>query len=247
VGTSQLAGGEEVLVRARALLLLVAAVGLVAACDSGADDADPATTASATSPPVVTGSPGSTDPPPSTAEPSTTSTLPPTTLPPTTTSPDQVKAEVAAAFVDLDAKSFALLTAPSLDNLDTRAAAIAIPGSAYYQVVVDRVTTLVANGQFAAPNVPDLRSVTVEMVELEGVAPYTNAFVTACLVSNTLTMKGPNNSLVPGSTFPVGGTGDVAAFRFTQNLRLTPDGWRHEQIADPSDPYWPGLSACPAA
>ena len=95
------------MVKARALLMLAIAVGAVAACDSGSDDADPATTIGATSPPVET---SSTDPPRTTADPttttstSTTTTLPPTTLPPTTTSPEQVKAEVAAAYLELDAK-----------------------------------------------------------------------------------------------------------------------------------------------
>ncbi|MET0459542.1 MAG: hypothetical protein ABW195_09850 [Ilumatobacteraceae bacterium] len=225
--------------------MLAIALGTATACDSGDDDADPATTQPvATSPP--TGPPGPTAEPSTTSTTTTTTTLPPTTLPPTTTSPEQVKAEVAAAFVALDSESFALLAAPSLDGLDAKAAAIAIPGSPYFQVVVDRVTELVTNEQFAAPNQPDLRSVTVERVELEGAAPYTNALVTVCQVTNAVTMKGPNNSLMPGTTFPVVGTGDVAAYRFTQNLRLTPEGWRHEQIADPSDPYWPGLSACPA-
>ena len=55
---------------------------------------------------------------------------------------------------------------PSLDGLDARAAEIAVPGSPYYVDLVDRVTTLVNNGQFAAPNTPDIRSVTVESVEL---------------------------------------------------------------------------------
>jgi hypothetical protein len=236
--------------RTRIVGAAVLAASLAAACSSD-PDADPAPTTTAVAPDSAPQS-SAPDPPTSVPpdSPTTSSTAPSTTTTvpvPTTASPDQVKAEVAAAYLDLDAKLVQLLMHPTLDGLDVKAAEIAVPGSPYYTALVDRVSTLVAKGQFAARNTPDIQSVTVESVDLLGGVPGQEATAIACEVSNLLTMTGPDNPVVPGSSIPVGGTGELVAYRLTQRLQRTASGWRHVGAPDATNSYWPGVESCPPA
>ena len=77
--------------------------------------------------------------------------------PPTTQSVDQLKAEIEAAYRDLDAKGYALLRNPTLDGLDAKVAEIAIPGQPVRRALgATRVTQLVQNGQYLVPDDPSL-------------------------------------------------------------------------------------------
>jgi hypothetical protein len=156
---------------------------------------------------------------------------------------DQLKAEIEVAFRDLNSKVIALLSDPSLDGLEPRVAEIAVPGSPYSEALVSRVTTLVTNGQYLVLNDPSVETLTIESIAIAG---PTMADVTACQVTNALTMKRADQSPT-GRPIPVGGTGELSAARFTQSMVLTADGWRHDGIASPDDPVWEGLDACPAA
>jgi hypothetical protein len=141
---------------------------LGAAC-SGDDDAQPPTR-----------------PPPDTSVVVTTSTVPVTTAttststtaaPTTTESVDQLKAEVEAAFQDLNAKVAALLRIPSLDGLDAKVAEIAVPCSPYADALTGRVTRLVNNNELVAPNFQSIETLTIEPVQI---TDPNRANVTAC-------------------------------------------------------------------
>ncbi len=75
---------------------------------------------------------------------------------------DQLKAEIEAAYRDLDAKGYAMLQNPTLDGLEAKVAEIAIPGSPYAEAVTIGCTQLVQNGQYLVPDDPSHRQVTVE-------------------------------------------------------------------------------------
>jgi hypothetical protein len=218
---------------------LVAAALVIAAC-SDDDDADPTTTPVAEStarPTTVAATTTSTAA--STTISSSTST---TTITPTTQSADQQKAEIEAAYRELNAKGYAMLQNPTLESLDAEVAEIAVPGGAYAQALTDRVTQLVQNGQYLVPDDPSLDSVTVELIEITGEGTAT---VTACHVSNALTVKRADQSPIPGRSIPIANP-EVYATRVHETLALTESGWRHDGFATEEDPIWQGTDTCPA-
>ena len=173
-----------------------------------------------------------------TTEASTTTTSAPTV---TTQAVDRQKAEIEAAYRDLDAKGYAMLQNPTLDGLDSTVADIAIPGSPYAQAVIQRVTQLVQNGQYLVPADPSIESLTIESIEMNGPGAAT---VVACQVSNALTVKRADQSPIPGRSIPIAND-QVYASRLTETLVLTPDGWRHEGVSGLDAPVWEGADACP--
>ena len=229
-------------------LLLVGVVVLAGACSDDDDSADtvaptPPPTAATTSAPTTAVE--TTEALTMTSEAPTTTTT--TTVPPTTTSVEDIKAEVAAAYLDLDERGLDLLQHPRLRGLERRAAQVAVKGSPYFARVVERVTELIERNQYVAPNDPDHRSIIVESVDLVGERPYRRASVTVCQVTNGILVTKAEASPVPGTSVPVSGTGELIATRITLELRRTADGWRHTNLADPSDPVWQGVTECPAA
>jgi hypothetical protein len=218
---------------------LVAAALVIAAC-SDDDDADPTTTpvtestARPTTVAATTTSPAAS----TTTSPSTTTT----TMTPTTQSADQQKAEIEAAYRELDAKGFAMLQNPTLEGLDAKVAEIAVPGGAYAQALTDRVKNLVESGQYVVPDDPSLDSVSVESIEFTGEGAAT---VTACLVTNALTVKRADQSPIPGRSMPIANP-EVYASRVHETLVVTETGWRHDGFVNEEDPVWQGVDACPA-
>jgi hypothetical protein len=174
----------------------------------------------------------------------TTTTMPPTVPP--TTSVEDVEAEVAATYIELDAKSVSLLKNPRKRGLPRRAAEIAIPGTPYFERIIDVVTDLVDTHRRAAANDPDLRSVTVEGVELVGRKPFRRAVVTVCQVDNGVLVVDAEASPVPGDSIVVGGTGELEATRLVLSMRLTADGWRHASAPSDESVSWEGARECPA-
>jgi hypothetical protein len=220
------------------------AVAITAAACSDDDAADPTTVVTESTVRPETTEPATTT---STTEATTTSSSTTTTTspPPTTQSLDQFNAEVTAAFVALEDKALALLMNPATPDLEGAIAEIAVPDSPYAQQTVERVRELIANDQVVRLNEPNLRKVTVESIEV--LDPPTDAHVniTYCLVGNALLVKNAATSPIPGRSIPVGGTGEVAATRFTLDLVLTPDGWRHSGAPSESSTTYQGLDACP--
>jgi hypothetical protein len=212
------------------------ALAVLGTACSGDDDAQPSTT-----PPTSVAASTSTGPATTVAP-----TAPPSTTaaPTTTQSVDQLRTEVEAAFQDLNAKVAALLRDPSLDGVDARVAEIAVPGSPYADALIGRVTRLVNNNELVRPNFQSIEKLTIESVDI---ADPNRANVTACQVTNAMTFKRAEASPTPGRSIPIDNSGALFAARFTQSLVRTPAGWRHEGVADPSDPVWEGLDACPPA
>jgi hypothetical protein len=215
---------------------LLVALAIVAGACSDDDAASPTTTATTSS-----GRPETTAAA-STAQ--ATTTAPTTAAPATTQSAEHLKSEIEAAYRDLDARGFALLQNPTLDGLDAKVAEIAVPGSPYAQAIVERVTELVNKGQFMRPNFNSIERLTIESIDITGNG---TANVTACQVSNAVTIKVDEKLPTPGHSIPVGGTGNLYASRVTQSMVRTADGWRHDGVADPNDPVWEGLDSCPPA
>jgi hypothetical protein len=217
------------------------AVAITAAACSDDDAADPTTVVTESTVRPETREPATTT---STTEATTTSSSTTTTTspPPTTQSVDQLKAEIEAAYRDLDAKGYALLQNPTLDGLDAKVAEVAVPGGAYAQALNDRVSKLVQNGQYVVPDDPSLDAVTIESIEITGQG---SATVTACLVTNALTVKRADQSPIPGRSIPIANP-EVYASRVHETLLRTEAGWRHDGFATDEDPVWQGVDACPA-
>jgi hypothetical protein len=232
-------------VRTGVAAAMIALAIVAAACSDDDDAADPTTTASAT-----TEAP---DTSPDTTEAATTvattapSTVAPTTAPPTTQSPEQLTAEVTAAFVALEDKNLALLMNPKVPNLQASIDEIAVPGSPYAQQAEARVNELIANGQSVRLNDPDLRKITVERVNVLDPPQYTHVNVTVCQVGNAILVKNAEDSPIPGRSIPVSETGKLSATRYTVDLVLTGDGWRHSGVLGPDAVTYPDAIACPPA
>jgi len=241
VATSRTDPGEVVgdVRRWGASAAFVAVALAVAAC-SDDDTADPTAVATTESTAPAETSEATT----STTEVTTTSSST-ATAPPPTTSVGQFDAEVTAAFLALEDKALALLMNPTGSDLDAAVADIAVPGSPYAEETSERIQELIANGQLVRLNDPNLRSVTVEEIEILDPPNNTHVNITYCLVGNELLMKSAASSPIPGSSIPVGGTGELAATRFTLDLVLTPAGWRHSGSPSDASTTYEGADACP--
>jgi hypothetical protein len=219
-----------------AAVITVSAATVLAACNGGGS-AGPAT-----DPPNTSRATPSTST--STISSSSTST---TIAEPTTTVFDEeaLKAEIAADYEENYFELRDLFLRPSLDDLDNRLADVSEPGSPSFSQRKARLEELVALGDALVPNEPDLYSVTVESVELVGDAPYTEALVTACRVSNSRQVTLPENS--PASVeVVVAGTDELRVGRYTEPVRLTGRGWvSHTGRLDGE--RFDGVETCPPA
>lgn len=212
---------------------VVAAACAVALALAGCSDDDDAgatttpTTPAVTEPPATTAPVATTDPP----------TTPPTTEPtPTTLDEEALKAQIAEDFLRAEQEREDLLRNPTLENLEERAARIAVPGSEQYEDLVHFVRGLVERGERAVPGTPDYSDVTVENVALPTGPDRTRATVTVCDVSNQAIARS-DGSIVPG-------TDDLIALRSEQPVELTSNGWL------PGEPGTPiagqrGATSCP--
>jgi hypothetical protein len=105
------------------------------------------------------------------------------------------------------------------------------------------VTQLVQNGQYLVPDDPSIEMLTVEAIDVTGPGAAT---VTACQVSNALTVKRADQSPIPGRSLPIANS-QVYASRLTETLVLTAAGWRHDGVSGLEAPVWEGAASCPAA
>ena len=122
-------------------------------------------------------------------------------------------------------RRYELLAAPTLDGLETNASAIEVPGSEGYDQLIKYVQELVAVGDRVVPNDKDpISMVTVEKIDLSGAAPYTEATVTYCEVTNVKRITTPDRSPT-GQEVLVYGTGKLEAFRGSEPVKLTDKGW----------------------
>ena len=217
------------------------AVALTAAACSDDDSADPTTVAteSSSAPETTVADTTTTTSEATTTSSSTTSS----TAPPTTASVDQQKAEIEAAYRDLDAKGYAMLQNPTMDGLDAKVAEIALPGSPYAEALAARVTQLVQDGQYLVPDDPSIERLTVEAIDVTAPGAAT---VVACQVSNALTVKRADQSPIPGRSIPIANS-QIYASRLTETLVQTPNGWRHDGVSGLQAPVWEGADSCPPA
>jgi hypothetical protein len=197
---------------------VVVAVLVFAACGDDDDSAPttilpPATTEATTT--VASTAPPTTE--------STTTTIT-TTLPPTTTvDVEAIKAQVAADYVKTDQALEDLLRIPTTEGLESRLAAIAVPGSFVSESVRATIEEYVAKGEHLAPGTPDYSDSTVEAVDFSGNPSEGRADVVVCAVTNSV--------VVDASGAQVGGVTAVTAARLRQPMQLTSGGWRQADQA----------------
>lgn len=234
--------------RRRAGLLVALALALGAGACSGDDEGGDSvsTTAGGPTTAVSTSSIAS-----STTIESTTTAVTPTTAATTsstTTSPDTTTSIPSYGTAEMaDAVTVAweegrrlqsdLLRSPTLDGLEDRVAAFALPGSEYYQDVVDRVRQLVADGQHFTENDPSFDGATVEGVGFDG-PPFTTAIVTACAVTNDLLVGADGQPVGPGFT------GEFNTYREEFRMALSDRGWVRESRPTAADDFV-GQQTCP--
>ncbi|MET0579813.1 MAG: hypothetical protein ABW122_14240 [Ilumatobacteraceae bacterium] len=234
----------------RARILAVALLAtLAAACDDGdADPSDETTVVSvSTASAVTTATAAVPTDPTTTATTSAPTTAAPTTPPPPTTSPeDALKAQIAADYVSSVDRYFELVNQPSLDNLAERAKLASADGSEYYAAVVALVEELVQLGDRIVPNDPDIRKVIVEDVELLGAAPYVDAIVAVCAVSNAKQVT-PMENLPVGQEIITAGTGVLTAIRSREAVRLVAGSWLPTTATVFAEGIWEGEDTCPPA
>ena len=163
---------------------------------------------------------------------------------PPTTSIEDLEAQIAADYERAFFLRYELLAAPSLDNLEANVAEIAVTGSPAFEPIVKGIRDLVAAGDRVVPNDPDILTVTIENVELVGDAPYSEAIVTACMVSNRKQVTPAENSPV-SSQIDVVGSGDLAAIRIPDPVRLTDGRWLRYATRVTAQEYQ-GQDTCPA-
>jgi hypothetical protein len=245
VGASAaVAGEDEGNVRTRGVAAgLVAALALTAgACSDDDDAADPSTTLTATTAPPETSASVV-----ATGAPTTVATTPtPTAAPTTTQSVDQFNAEVSAAFLALEDKIRAILMNPKAPDMGVRIAEVAVPDTPYANQITARVNDLNSKGQSVRSNIPDIRKLTVERINVLDPPANTQVNVTYCQVSNAILVKNADDSPIPGRSIPVGGTGELSASRYTVDLVRTPDGWRHSGAPGNDSISYPNATDCPA-
>jgi hypothetical protein len=124
---------------------------------------------------------------------------------------------VAAAFVRANQGREDLARSPSLDGLEGKLAAIALPGSPTYINFLDFIQGLVERGERVVPGTPDLSEVRVESVEIVGAPSAGRAVVTACTVTN--------EARVGADGKPVRGSGGLSAARIREPMQRTEAGW----------------------
>ena len=232
--------GEELVKRTTAAFAALVVIA-TAACSGDDDAADVTTTPT---PPDTTEASTST----STSMPTTTSTLPPTTAPPPTSAEqaaEALKAQIAADYEAAFYRRYEMVGAPSLDNLEANAAQINVAGSPAYQKFVARIQERVQLGDRVVPNDPDLLSATVELVQLVGGPPYTEAIVTACEVTNRKQVTPPENS-PNGQQIEVAGSGALIVIRYEEPVQLTENGWLSYQEPRRGRVFNEGETTCPA-
>jgi hypothetical protein len=235
--------------RRRAGLFVAAVLVLGAAACSGDDEGGDATSTTAgVSTTAPTTSSTATTKPTTTSAASTTTTQPattiaaPTSTATTTSIPSFGTAELADAVTvgwesgrRLEAD---LLRSPTLEGLEDRVAAFALPGSEYYQGVVDRVRELVADGHHFAPSDPSFDGATVEGVHFDG-APFTSALVTACEVSNDVLVN------ADGQPVDTGFGGQLNTYRERFRMALSDRGWVRESWPTEVLGEFKGQQTCP--
>jgi hypothetical protein len=164
--------------------------------------------------PPETSLPETTEPPPETTEaPTSTST----TVEPTTTTVDEeaLKAQIAEDYLRAEQALEDLSRNPTLADLETKVAAIAVPGSESFQAIVAAVQQDVASGERLAAGEPDYSDVIVESVDVLDAAAG-EAEVQACIISNQMRIGADGRPI---------GQNRLLAARIRQSLQLTPSGW----------------------
>jgi hypothetical protein len=187
-------------------------VAVLAACNGDDDDA----VVESSVPPTTT-VPETTELPETTEATTTTSgSTIPTTEASTTTAVD-VEAQVAADYLRVQQALEDLNRAPTLENLDERVSAIAVPGSAGHSQILSAVQQSVAAGERIVAGDPDYSDVIVEAVELPEGPAGEDAVVTACVVTNEAVVNAEGDVL--------DGTGRLIAARIRDTLQRTSNGW----------------------
>jgi hypothetical protein len=229
------------------MVLIVLAVAMAACSDDDSQAVDstvvePATTRTTAVATTTASTPATTE-----ASPPTTDV--PTTVASTTTEPideEALKAEIARDYERAFHRSYEMVGAPKLRNLESRAARVLVANSPAFDAFVDRIEELVALGDRVVPNDPDLLSATVENVDLVGRPPYRRAIVTVCEVTNRRQVTPPENSPT-GEEIEVAGTGTLEVIRFEEPVRRTDNGWlRYENPRDGIG-FVQGETTCPPA
>jgi hypothetical protein len=184
-------------------------LGVVLAGCGDDDDSAPSTTAPVTTDVATTASTTTTS--------STTTTT--TTSPPTTTvDVEALKAQITGDYLKTAQAVEDLLRNPTLDGLDDKLTAIAVPGSYSFTSIRATVEDFVAKGQRAAPGDPDYSDSSVQSVEMVGDPASGEAVVTVCRVTN--------QKLVDATGQVVGGATNVTAVKAQEPMMRTADGWR---------------------
>jgi len=183
----------------------------------------PPTTTSRTAVASTVSAVATTTPPSTTPTTVASTTISSTTIAPTTTLAveDQLKARIAGDYVRQHFRRGELVSAPTLDGLETNAAGVTVAGSDAYNRFVAYVKELVAVGDRIVPNEPDVNTLNVETVQ---VVSETEATVTYCQADNRKRVT-PAESSPIGQEILVNGTGVLRAFRGTEPVRLTDKGW----------------------
>lgn len=240
--------------RRRAGLVVALALALGAAACSGDDDeggdstpttesSSTATSATSSTSSTSASSTTTTDVTTIVQPTSTSSTPPPPTQESTTSIPPwgtgEMAEQVDEAWVTGRRLEADLLRAPTLDSLEDRVAAFALPGSEYYEGVIDRVRQLVADGLRFAPNDPSFDGATVEGVHFDG-APFTSAVVTACEVSNDVLV-----SVADGQPIDPGFAGQLNTYREEFRMALSDRGWVRESLPTAVLGEFQGQQTCP--
>lgn len=224
-------------------LTMAAAGSLLAVAACNGDDGETEPTTETTIESTTTEAPETTEPPttpPPTTQPPTTPppTVPATTSTPTTSPEDALKAQIEADFELSRELLDELASNPTLDDLDARMSEIALPGSQPDLSIREFITGMVQRNERVVNGEPDYSLETVERIDLLGSAPYTQATVTSCYVSNRVRLD--------SAGIPQGGTGVLTASRLQRTVSLAPSGlWLS---SDAAVILTPGVSAteCPA-
>jgi len=223
-----------------ALLAVVVLAG--AACDDGDPESSPST-ASADTADVTTTIPATTDAPTTTESPSTTESAPaateptPTSPTPTTFDEEALMAQIEADFLAADQRLMALMSEPSLADLDLRVSRVATPGP-YYDILRQRVEALVAAGERVVLGDPPVHSVAVEQVNLVGTS---SAEVISCVVDNGRVVR----TGADGRDEVVGAPRELTAVRDQFPVTLTDHGWLIDNVDSDALGIWTGADSCP--
>lgn len=207
---------------ALACVLLVALGATACSSDDSGSDTTPVASTTTTSETTSTSTALTTMVPTTTGTTSTTA-APTTTVPPTT-SVEDLKALIASEYLRTRQLVRDLLHHPTLDNLESRVADIAAPDSEYYVALIDHIHTLVEFGDVWKANDPEIDHAEVRAVELVGAAPYTQAVVTICDVSNDVRVNLAENS-PSGTESRVGETGELVAALSNTPMVRSDRGW----------------------